>query len=102
MKATKESSTNLVPYLAAGGLGLVVMGAVYYFFGKNETQAQSASKGNALPKDQVLKILTELKRNMYPYFKRLSQMGKGIAEDNQNGYVPLAQIKNDLLTHSIF
>ena len=100
MKGTKEASNNLVTYAAIGGLGLVAFGAAAYYFlkGNDQKKATPPSKGNALSKELTLKLIGDLRREMFPFFKKLAAQSKGLMEETGQE-IPVEELKKEILQY---
>lgn len=87
MKLKNEASSNIFKYAAIGGLGVLAFGAAtyYYLFKSKRKQQQSqppakknekvqtsqntGPKPNSMQKEQIIKLLDELRRELYPLYK---------------------------------
>lgn len=98
LKTTKNN--NLKLYLTVGGLGVAIFGASFYLLRKLKNKTPS-HQVKCLPKETVLKILRETKREQYPIITELAQTCLVILAEADN--VSMHQeIKNEVFAASKF
>lgn len=75
MEAAKTAkNTNLTRFLTIGGIGVAVFAASYYLL-KNSKNKQS-TRSDILPKELVLKLLQEIRREMHPSLDSIVKASK--------------------------
>eukprot|EP00331_Platyophrya_macrostoma_P003441 CAMPEP_0176421338 /NCGR_PEP_ID=MMETSP0127-20121128/9111_1 /TAXON_ID=938130 /ORGANISM="Platyophrya macrostoma, Strain WH" /LENGTH=454 /DNA_ID=CAMNT_0017802043 /DNA_START=14 /DNA_END=1378 /DNA_ORIENTATION=- len=73
-----SKKSHLIAYIAAGGLGLLACGAAYLFLSNKESG--SGAKGTALSREVTIKVMNDLRRELFPYFKRISARVKNFKD----------------------
>ena len=68
------TNSNLSKYITIGGIGLGILGASYFLV--------RALRKKILPKETVIKILHDLRRELFPLFNRLAGEGNQQVKTN--------------------
>ena len=69
MQTKKETSNNLIKYVV-GGLGFLAIGAGTYYLIKKLKENR--------PRERTVRILNELRKEMYPFLKQLAYKSKNV------------------------
>ena len=87
----KKTSTNsrLASYLGIGAIGIAALGLSYYLLRKrrksnSEIANISTLKENRLPKELLIKILKEIRKEIYPVFLYIEQISEKLGYTNLN------------------
>lgn len=96
-KNTSKSS-KIVRYFAIGGLGIAVLGASYFLY-KHFKKQQTVVKRKSLPKEVVIKILHEIRRDLFHVYKSLESECKRYRESKGVTEIP-ADYKAELIKSS--
>lgn len=83
-----KTNRNIMKYLAIGVTGLAIAGGSYQFFKRVQRQRQ---------KDRILKIFTEIRKELYPIYYRLTVMHNSMLESIAVGEFLPQYIADELL-----
>lgn len=97
-----SSKNNMTRYIAIGGIGVAIFGASYYLWSRVRKGKLLGGKGKRLPKDLVIKILTTIRKELYPLWSTMIGECVGFLDDQGLRNIPQSFKKEALERGQLF
>lgn len=85
-----KNSSKIMRYLAIGVTGLAILGGSYHLVRRSKAKQQ---------KDRVIKILQEIRRDLFPILKVIANKYEDLRDYNGTDDIPV-EFKEELFTYS--